>query len=123
MFFFTSLKERKKRERMYFKKIYPLGKEQREWELRAIDNFFAERKNKELFLFELIRLKENIYNKTHNIDEEDDFISQDIELIIKEWKENIRDEKILEQADKLIKLALLQKDIVSLDKLPGIESL
>ncbi|MDO4939658.1 MAG: hypothetical protein Q4E54_06830 [Lachnospiraceae bacterium] len=76
-------KQREKREKAYTQMMFPLGPEEREWEISMIKELFPElKKNTQEVHFALLTLRENLY--CTQLDEEDeDYMS--MEEALKEW--------------------------------------
>ncbi len=102
-FQFETQKQRKKREAKYFKKVYPLGEAQREWEQEILEKLFPQAKDRKLYHFHLLVLKEGLALSRHPEDEEDEEMS--MEEVLLRWKSNPQvkalGEKVLVQLEKL----------------------
>lgn len=115
---FGSAKERRKRQREYFKKVFPLGEEQREWEKNMVDKIFSyiKEKNRKNYIFELLVLKEKLYI-AENPDEEEEIIPR--ELVLKKWKKKRVNIQIKDGDCAILQaMAVLQHDAKSLETLP-----
>ncbi len=104
-FSFESAKEKKKREARYFKKMYPFGEEQRDWQRDIIKRYCSSSKKTEICIFESLILKEALIDNALE-DEED---RRDEEIVIQEWDK------------KAGKLGLNREEIDFLKKIVDIE--
>lgn len=86
-FSFLSADKKKKRQERYFKKVYPFGLEQKEWESRYLKEKFPDSKDIKFYIYHLIILKEKLANTLLDEDE-DDYDNSNIEDIINKWKKD-----------------------------------
>ena len=107
-FIFESKEKKKRREERYFKKAYPFGKEQQEWEETRLKVLFPVKKDIKMYIYHILVLKERLANTL--LDKDDDAYEElPEEKIISSW----RDETIAkgvgaEALNKLERLALMQ---------------
>ena len=107
-FIFESKEKKKRREERYFKKVYPFGKEQQEWEETRLKVLFPVKKDIKMYIYHILVLKERLANTL--LDKDDDAYEElPEEKIISSW----RDETIAkgvgaEALNKLERLALMQ---------------
>lgn len=108
-FSFESAKEKKKKQERYYKKLYPLGKQQQELEQTAVDRFFSDRKNKKPYLFELIILREKLESLNDSFEYDEDEEKPEATDIINRWRKNKPIYKISdEEKEIIIKIALAE---------------
>lgn len=76
-------KQREKREKAYTQMMFPLGPEQRDWEIATIKELFPEiKKNTQEVHYALLTLREALYCTEFNEDDED---YMTMEEAMKEW--------------------------------------
>ena len=119
-FRFETAKERKKRQEKYFNKMFPMGKEQQDWEEKTLRGLFPEKKDIRQYHFLLLTLREGLTNADDPGRDEDD---PDREEAIRRWGKNqfVRDTP--EEVVKRIRaMAFLEHDCRASEELPALEA-
>ncbi len=122
-FSFESSKDKKKREKAYARKMFPLGEEQQKWERDILAKLFPKKKDIKPLQYELLVLREKILNSDNpDPDDEDEYISR-IE-IIDNWKKS-KTVTLIDDEDKksILALTLLEVDSRSFEELPSIDDI
>ena len=85
-FNFETAKQKKKKMDRYYKKLYPFGEEQKNWEQDRLNEVFPKNKKTKSYHFELLILRESIANLSDpDIDEDEE--RPNVEEVIKNWKD------------------------------------
>lgn len=85
-FNFETAKQKKKKLDKYYKKLYPLGEEQKEWEKSKLDAAFPNNKKTKSYHFELLILREKIANLSDPDIYDEDEKKPTVEEVIETWK-------------------------------------
>lgn len=121
IFNFESPKQRKKRQREYFKKVFKFGEEQKEWEKNIIEKIFSQKKEINNYIFEVLVLKEKLYNAEHP-DEDDEVIER--EEVLKDWEKNRVNTNFSKEDCAILKvIAVLENDCNAFENLPSKEEI
>ena len=120
-FSFESAKERKKKEERYFRTMFPLGREQKTWEIEMIAKLLPREKDTRPFHYELLILREALIKADDPDRDEDDPTREDMIL---SWEKN----QLVKRADPEIKnrikaMALLEHACTSQEMLPTVEAI
>ena len=86
-FNFETAKQKKKKMDRYYKKLYPFGEEQKNWEQDRLNEVFPKNKKTKSYLFELLILRENIANLSDPDIYDEDEERPNVEEVIKNWKD------------------------------------
>lgn len=121
-FSFESAKQRKKKQAVYYKKMFPLGEEQRIWEQEMMKKLFPEKKDVKPYIYELLVLKEGLFEADHPDEYEEDLIDRDTAIRI--WKNSVTASVLTVKQQNIIQaLALLEIEAKSMDSLPSKEDI
>ena len=85
-FKFETAKQKKKKMAKYYKKLYPFGEEQKEWESSRLDEVFPGNKKTKSYHFELLILREKIANLSDPDIYDEDEEKPSIEEVVEAWK-------------------------------------
>lgn len=120
-FVWESKAKREARRKAYFNKIYPMGKDQQEWEKKTFKEIFPKHKHPEDLIFELIVLREVLVNA--QLDPADSDYKSESEGLAK-WK-NSRLTKFLteEERSTIMSMAYLETAAGSMEELPSVETI
>ena len=120
-FIYKSKAQREKEEKEYRAKMFPLGMEQRDWELKTIAELIPKKKRDwPDYHFCLLILRQDLYN-TELEKTDSDYMS--IERVIGKWKNN----KLVRMMDKgdslnlIMAMAALENAAHSMDELPTVD--
>ena len=86
-FNFETAKQKKKKMDRYYKKLYPFGEEQKNWEQDRLNEVFPKNKKTKSYHFELVILIENIANLSDPDIYDEDEERPNVEEVIKNWKD------------------------------------
>lgn len=75
--------QRQKREKAYAQRMFPLGPQEREWEIDTIKELFPDQKNIQEIHFDVLTLREALLNTTLDEDDED---YQTFDEAMHEWE-------------------------------------
>jgi len=82
-FSFETAKQKKKKMDRYYKKLYPFGEEQKNWEQDRLNETFPDNKKTKSYHFELLILREGIANLSDpDVYDEDDSVHSAIRLFL-----------------------------------------
>lgn len=117
-FSFETAKERKKREKAYFKKLYPFGEAQQSWEKAFIEELFrGERRGRSpMYHYELLVLREALIDAEHP--EEDEEPEDREALLLRCRRKALAGGLKNEEFDRILALAKLMLDAKSLEEMP-----
>ena len=106
-FSFETAKQKKKKMDRYYKKLYPFGEEQKNWEQDRLNETFPDNKKTKSYHFELLILRESIANLSDPDVYDEDEERPSVEEVIKNWrdKETVYRLKV-EEKQQLIEIAL-----------------
>ena len=80
-------KQKKKKMDRYYKKLYPFGEEQKNWEQDRLNEVFPKNKKTKSYHFELLILRESIANLSDPDIYDEDEERPNVEEVIKNWKD------------------------------------
>ena len=86
-FNFETAKQKKKKIDRYYKKLYPFGEEQKNWEQDRLNEVFPKNKKTKSYHFELLILRESIANLSDPDIYDEDEERPNVEEVIKNWKD------------------------------------
>ncbi|AYA98813.1 hypothetical protein [Lachnoanaerobaculum umeaense] len=84
-FNFETAKQKKKKMDRYYKKLYPFGEEQKNWEQERLDKAFVNNKRTKSYHFELLILRESIANLSDPDIYDEDEERPSVEDVIQNW--------------------------------------
>ena len=87
LFNFETAKQKKKKMDRYYKKLYPFGEEQKNWEQDRLNEVFPKNKKTKSYHFELLILRESIANLSDPDIYDEDEERPNVEEVIKNWKD------------------------------------
>ena len=87
LFNFETEKQKKKKMDRYYKKLYPFGEEQKNWEQDRLNEVFPKNKKTKSYHFELLILRESIANLSDPDIYDEDEERPNVEEVIKNWKD------------------------------------
>jgi len=122
-FKFESRKQREKRERAYYGRMFPFGKEQKDWEVETLKELFPEYKKRvEEVHFALLTLRENLLNT--QLDEDDDDY-MDPEEAFGDWVRCDITRQLVKKgiAPKIYAMAVLENEAGSLEEMPTVDQI
>ena len=127
-FRFETKAQRKKREKAYIKKMFPLGDDQKQWEIDMLSELFPNEKDLHAHHFQLLTLRELIIDASKKEDPEDDDYDEDnpIDLAseIQKWKKSAISRYISNDDLELIKkMGILEQSATSMENLPTAETI
>lgn len=120
-FNFESEKDRKKKAKKYFKKLYPFGEEEQVWEKKIIEELFhyAKKSSRNMYHYELLVLREALIDADHP-DEDDEAVNR--EEVIKKCRDKALSNGVKqEEFDRIFSLAELMLKANSLEEMPSKE--
>ena len=120
-FRFETREQRKRREQAYFRKMFPLGKEEQEWERNTLGELFP-KKDVPYANYLLLTLREYLY--ATKLDEDDEDYICDVQTALDLWrKDRTYSTFRQEQVNLIEKIAFLENMAGSLDELPALEDI
>lgn len=106
-FSFETAKQKKKKMERYYKKLYPSGDEQKNWEQKRLNEVFPNKKRTKSYHFELLVLRERIANLSDPDIYDEDEERPSVEEVIKNWKEKGTVYRLKpEEKQKIVEIAL-----------------
>lgn len=107
-----SAKARKRKQQRFYKKVYPLGKAQQDWERCQLTELFPRQKDVRHFQFELLVLREKMADLEDPEVYDEDEEKPSLEEVIERWRKGGNIYKLSPQdKEKLIALALKERDL------------
>lgn len=115
--------QREKREKAYAQKMFPFGKEEREWEIATIKELFPElKKYIQEVHFDVLTLREGLLN---TMLEEDDEDYQTVEEAMHEWENADITKSLMKKGymPYIKAMAILENNAASLEELPTVDQI
>ena len=110
-FNFETAKQRKKKMDRYYKKLYPFGEEQKNWEQDRLNEVFPKNKKTKSYHFELLILRESIANLSDPDIYDEDEERPSLDEVIKNWKGKETVYRLKpEEKQQLIEIALKEME-------------
>ena len=122
MFFgFESKEKREKRQRRFYSRMYPLGKEQQSWEIDMLKQIFPKSRDVDLMQFEVINVREVLLDSRLDPDD-DEYTSEEVGMRV--WAKSQSARFFKDDAKKIIKaMAILEDKAKTMEELPSAEEI
>lgn len=114
--------QRQKREKAYAQRLFPLGPQERDWEVKTIKELFPELKNVQEVHFDVLTLREALLNTT--LDEEDEDY-ETLEEAIHGWENSDITKSLMKKGymPYIKAMAILENNASTWEELPTAEQI